>query len=583
MKKHRRQWGCGLLAALALVYAPLSALALDAGKDEVVYVNLLSDGQVGQVYVVNIFELYEDGVVTDYGDYVSLRNLSTTDLIRQQDGQIEVEAPRGKFYYQGELASAELPWLFTISYTLDGQPVSAEALAGQSGALRVRLSVRQNPACNPVFFKNFALQISLTLDNARCTSIVAEDATIANAGDNKLLSFIILPGKEKELTVSADVTDFEMEGIQISGVPLSLSIDRPDTSEFTDQIGDLQSGVQDLDSGAARIAEAIGELDDGVGDLQDGAASLVDGVFEMKKGASELTEGADALRGGASALAEGITVLDGQSAALVEGSAQVQGGLQLLAQGLSGVNAGELEAAAEEAAAVKQGSAEFLAALQTLASAGSETDPALAAAVAALAEQYASLNAGVGQLSDGFIQQSGGLGAAATGITALSAQYTALHGGLVGYTQGVSGLKTGYDALHTGIKGLASGVGALYEGSIELKDGVEELYRGVLDLKDATRRLYDGSSELADGTYELRDRTGGLDAEVDDKIDELLEEYQKTDFVMESFVSSRNTQVDSVQFVIKTQSVSIPEAPQEVPEEAPALTFWQRFLRLFGW
>ena len=49
-----------------------------------------------------------------------------------------------------------------------------------------------------------------------------------------------------------------------------------------------------------------------------------------------------------------------------------------------------------------------------------------------------------------------------------------------------------------------------------------------------------------------------------------------------TFVSEKNTDVEAVQFVIKTQAIEIPQekAPQEQAEEA--LSFWQKLLRLFG-
>ena len=55
------------------------------------------------------------------------------------------------------------------------------------------------------------------------------------------------------------------------------------------------------------------------------------------------------------------------------------------------------------------------------------------------------------------------------------------------------------------------------------------------------------------------------------------EEYEVT-----SFVSEKNTEVDSVQFVIKTEAVKIPEAIKADTEPEQELTFWQKLLSLFG-
>ena len=49
-----------------------------------------------------------------------------------------------------------------------------------------------------------------------------------------------------------------------------------------------------------------------------------------------------------------------------------------------------------------------------------------------------------------------------------------------------------------------------------------------------------------------------------------------------SFISDKNKDVASVQFVIKTGAVEIPEPDAPVEKPAENLNFWQRLLRLFG-
>ena len=61
-----------IVALLVAATLPVSAFANQANtpKEEVVYVNLNSDGSVKEIYVVNIFELDADGKVIDYGKRV---------------------------------------------------------------------------------------------------------------------------------------------------------------------------------------------------------------------------------------------------------------------------------------------------------------------------------------------------------------------------------------------------------------------------------------------------------------------------------------------------------------------------------
>ena len=51
---------------------------------------------------------------------------------------------------------------------------------------------------------------------------------------------------------------------------------------------------------------------------------------------------------------------------------------------------------------------------------------------------------------------------------------------------------------------------------------------------------------------------------------------------MKSFVSDKNTEVESVQFVMKTNAI-VKDITVEVPVvEETSLNFWQKLLHLFG-
>lgn len=95
-------------------------------------------------------------------------------------------------------------------------------------------------------------------------------------------------------------------------------------------------------------------------------------------------------------------------------------------------------------------------------------------------------------------------------------------------------------------------------------------------------QLYDGAGELKDGTSEMREETDGMDSEITDKIDELLETVTGGDLEVVSFVSDKNTNIDKVQFVIKTGGIQIEEIEEDNAKEAKTLNMWQKFLNLFG-
>jgi putative membrane protein len=93
---------------------------------------------------------------------------------------------------------------------------------------------------------------------------------------------------------------------------------------------------------------------------------------------------------------------------------------------------------------------------------------------------------------------------------------------------------------------------------------------------------YDGTTELKDGTAEMRTETDGLDDEISDKIDEMIESITGGNGEVVSFVSEKNTNVKAVQFVIQTEEIEIAEAEADTGAVKEELTFWQKILRLFG-
>lgn len=401
------------LAALLGVMGAVPAFGAEVPlKDEVVYVNLTPEGETGTLYVVNNYDLDAETAVTDYGDYRSVRNLTTTQELARSGDAVSFTAPAGKFYYQGELdpgRTADLPWTVKVTYLLDGKETPGEELAGKSGRFEMRVSLRQNPDSDPVYRDNYALQATLQLDSENCKNIRAEGATVADVGQLRQMSYIVLPGKEKDFTVTADVTDFEMSGLSVNGIPLVLDIEDPDTKDLKDQVYDLQDGAAQLDDGALALEDGAAQLEEGAEDLRDGAQDLRDGAYDLNAK------------------------------------------LQVVGKGLL------------------------------------ELKPLVDMVKGSLPKEK----------------------------------------------------QDQVDEMFAGLPLLLAGTGELAAGADALACGTEDLYDGVLRLKD-------GITELSDGTLQLRDQSSDIDTQVDDKVDEMLDEYRSKEFTPVSFVSPKNTNVAAV-------------------------------------
>lgn len=345
-----------LTGTLLFAQSGITILASDASeKEEVIYCMLDNKGSVTGIYAVNSFA---GGDIVDYGTYTNIRNLTTTDEISVDGDKITVHTDASKLYYQGDLEGKELPWNFDIHYKLDGKEYEPAELAGKSGKLELTISITQNPACDSSFFEGYALQAAVTLDTKLCSNITANGATIANVGSTKQLSYIILPGKGKEIDISTDVKDFELNEISINAMKLNMDMDIED-SEITDQVAEIQDAVNRLNDGAIELDNGASDLNDGANDLNSGSVKLLDGAYTLDNGASKLNEGAKSVYDGSTALNEGaislqkgitslnkgiksiqtaLTTLDGESEQLTSGSTQVLKALTTIQSSLSDVS-----------------------------------------------------------------------------------------------------------------------------------------------------------------------------------------------------------------------------------------------------
>lgn len=752
-KKWNRIVACvmAVILSTSMTISPLAAEAVpNTPKEEVVYVNLNTDGSVKEINVVNIFDLDKDGQIVDYGSYESLRNMTTTDKIEYSGDKITVDAKAGKLYYEGKLSKNVMPWDFSLHYYLDGKEYPAEEIAGKSGALKITMSIRKNPDCSGTFFENYALQASVTLDTNQCENIVTEDATVANVGSKKQLTYTILPGKEADLTITADVKDFEMPAIAVNGVPLSLNIDVDDEElmskvdelvdgivklddgslELKDGASDLKNGSSDLESGALDLRDGMSDLDGGVQELYDGILKVQDGLLELDSNSDDLTEGSakvkealetiqaslqsisassdqiDELVKASNEINDGIGELVGGISTLKNGIDQYQAGLgedglEKLQQGngsavemIDGIidalndvidmlsqssvspepdapaqtmplpdvseehteegtqqpsekestdNSQDMvpqeENSQEDSLETSQNSEDAGASdeLQTDESAQmigveSSTDDYYSSGSSVTSQEeiqaqisllrdliqqletvkqlfngnlalvkgtetfLSSAVPGVGELMSGaeklqtnyqqfnsVIEGLGtqlkemllGLSKLSEGIDMLVEQYDVLDQGINSYTGGVAKILDGYGQLVDGAKQLVG-------GSEKLKDGTSTLYNGTVDMAQGMSDFYDGAGELKDGTGEMRDKTSGMDSEIDEQIDSLVSDITGDVSDIGSFVSDENTNVKAVQFVIQTEPIQEQDVPEEEPAEQPKLTFWQKFLKLFG-
>lgn len=292
---------------------------------------------------------------------------------------------------------------------------------------------------------------------------------------------------------------------------------------------DIDVDVTQFTEEISQFIDAIDDLDGGAGDLLEGAEKLAEGmsryvagIAAFKNGISRLSGGIGDLNAGTAALSSGLAALSAQNESLVNGAQSI---LQSI----------------------------FAAADQQLSSAYPGLPVLTPDNYAAILENIPELAAIKAQL-DGAVEFAAGIKS---------------------YTDGVSQLSLGASDLAGGAAGLESSVS-------KLAASANEIYSAGAELNAAIGELRGGLASYKAGTGEMKNGAAGVDAEIAEKIDEILEGITGSGDEVVSFVSDKNTNVASVQFVLKTQAIRVEETEDTPVQEPVRLNFWQRLLKLFG-
>lgn len=459
------------------------------------------------------------------------------------------------------------------------------------------------------------------------------DASItANVKDFEM-PFASINGVKMNLDIEVDDS-----GITDKVTELNDGIDKIDdgANKLSDGSGELKNGGSSLKSGSSKLSDGAESLDSGVIKLSNGIINLQNGLDELNSQSDNLTSGSSQVKSAllniqsslsaVSADTENLRKLTAASGEIQNGITSLKNGAKELKDNLSyaqykaamsangldidALSAGNSQAINDLNAQISElnttlsqiqgipGYEEQAAQLQSQIYQLSQVVQLLEGNNAALygTEQYLNgLSEGVSQLYSGLSELEKNYGEfdksigtladtlsimlvnvskLSDGIDTLTEQYSKLDSGIGSYTSGVDKITKGYSQLTGGVSDLAAGSKTLVEGSRALDSGVSELYDGISE-------LCDGAGELSDGTGELKGKTSGMNKEIENKIDDMLSSIKGSESETVSFVSEKNKSVRSVQFVIKTDPVEIPEAEEEEEQEEEKVSLWQKLLNLF--
>lgn len=320
--------GGGASAVGAEVISGGGKYAAAPQKEETVYVLADAGGEVGKI-IVSEWLKNPTGAdkLADFSALDGVENVKGDESYTMDENGMRVwDAGKNDIYYRGT-TQKKLPVRLSVSYSLDGEPISADKLAGKSGRVKIRFDY-ENTEKRTVsvdgekraVYVPFAMLTGMTLDNDRFKNIEVSNGKLVNDGDKSAVVGFALPGlqenlgiKDKDFSIpqsveiSADVTDFSLVTtltVATNGIFSDIDLNK------LDDLDDLSKAADKLSVNFKRLVDGSSQLYDGVNMLLEKSDRLIFGIDKLANGAKKLNKGAKKLGKGSSRLYEGITALN---------------------------------------------------------------------------------------------------------------------------------------------------------------------------------------------------------------------------------------------------------------------------------
>lgn len=317
MKFRKRVTASVLTAALLCTSAgsvPVYGAPAGADVDETMYVNLDYYGKTTKVNVVKGVNLNGLGEITDYGNYINVENMSTSDAPVLGDGSVTWNLPEGqngRFYYKCTMDNEQvvLPWDFDVSYKLNGVPTDGDKLAGAGGLIEINVKATPNDNANLYYRNNMMLMVTVPVDMSKCYSVDADGAQIQSLGSTTAAVFSALPGEEGDYTVRIGTDNFETTGVIMAMAP--------GTIDDLNHIKDLKEAKDTWKDAGDALYDSLEQMAKSVESMRDGINQVQSGVSSAESARQKWSANKDSILAGNDQTLESLTALSQQLETLV--------------------------------------------------------------------------------------------------------------------------------------------------------------------------------------------------------------------------------------------------------------------------
>lgn len=354
-------------------------------KTETVYVKADAEGNVQEISVETVLKNRNNGEsLPDYSNLSDIKNMEGDEEFTQnEDGSILWENHGEDISYKGK-SSESLPVSVKISYYLDGEAITPDALAGKSGTVRIRFDYENHTSQrvtvngrNMEVQTPFVLMSMLFLPSDTFSNVRVTNGKVMTGGDDQIVIGYASPGLADSLKLESygpteDVTvpDYVEVRADVSEFELGFTATVVTPGFFADM------DTENLEDGDELISD-MGKLADASGQLVSGTSGYLTGIKTFQAYMGEYVKGVGAVSEGSDTLASGLSVLNENKEAVQDGAETLQSGLENLNGALAQITVPSFEGIDDTA---------FAEAAETLAADGEQLAVCLASAQESLVQ-----------------------------------------------------------------------------------------------------------------------------------------------------------------------------------------------------
>ncbi|MCT4688583.1 hypothetical protein [Vallitalea sp.] len=543
MKKRMKKI-CSLAIVLIMTSSSLSSAADDntIKKDETVYVNLSSAGEVKKIIVSDkIHSDVEGQKVVDSSSLTDIKNVKGEEKPSIDGENIIWELEGNDLFYQGN-TDKEIPVEIKVNYYLDGNKIEPSELPGKSGKVKIELETVNKEKHQTVIngetkdiYTPFMVASVVILPEDIFSNVKVNSGRILTEGNNQIITYVSVPGLSElisedatdinipeKLVIEADAEEFELGPIMSVATcelpKINEQGDLGSISEMIDSANELESasrklrdgtkilsngqteladnlvkfraGVVDLDKGSTVLFNGISKLDSGIGSAYEGATKVANGIRLFVDSTGEFGIGAKAFGAGATSFAEkagefanGATMLSSGLGKLTSSTKELETGAKTLTNGTDKLIAGEKQ--------ITTGITASLKGVQSLIKAVKQQDPKNP-----MLATLKQIEAGLKAVEDGSNNMTNELNNFKKGQQKLTV-------GLGKLGQGTDTIKETADLLQAGSKGLVNGADKLSQSAAQLDTGAKKIAGGSKELVTGSQGVSEGLGKLSEGSKSI--------------------------------------------------------------------------------